>query len=133
MHVDLDNINFYNHPPPSRPAAHAVPCSGWKPYHVPSALQSLSHPLPPKPPPTHVSATIPTATIKNHFQCTATFRNIFDTELENVLTRENSPVARQIDLVADYQCRSEGENAFGARCQDTSPALGTWKISWHDI
>ncbi|RDH30854.1 hypothetical protein BDQ94DRAFT_65129 [Aspergillus welwitschiae] len=57
--ISLDNINFYHHPPASKPPAHTSSSSSWKSYHVPSAPQSLSfshplHPLPPKPP-THTS------------------------------------------------------------------------------
>ncbi|OOF90512.1 hypothetical protein ASPCADRAFT_400786 [Aspergillus carbonarius ITEM 5010] len=90
--ISLDNINFYHHPPASKPPAHTSFSSGWnwKSYHVPSAPQSLSfsRPLPPKPP-TAVTAVL-TSTIKDHFQCAAP-RNIFDLKLEKVPTREDSP------------------------------------------
>lgn len=126
--ISLDNIDFYHHPPPPKPPAHTSSSSGWKSYHVPSAPQSLSfsHPLPPKPP-APVTA-VPTSTIKGHLQFAAP-RNIFDIELENVPTRENSPVERGTSLEADYQSRSQAGNDLRDQCQDASPTLGTWKIS----
>jgi hypothetical protein len=130
--ISLDNIDFY-HPPPPKPPAHTSSSAGWKSYHVPSAPQSLSfpdllsHPLPPKPP-TAVTA-VTTSTIKGRFQC-AVPRNIFDIELENVSTRENSPVVRVTDLEeADHESGSQPENGLGDRCEDASPSLGAWEIS----
>ncbi|EDP48541.1 hypothetical protein AFUB_092590 [Aspergillus fumigatus A1163] len=120
--ISLDNIDFYHHPPTPKPPAHISSSSGWKSYHVPSAPQSLSfsHPLPPKPPAT-VTA-VPTSTIKGHLQFAAP-RNIFDIELENVPTRENSPVERETSLEADYQSRSQAGNDLRDQCQDASPTL----------
>ncbi|KAH2142986.1 hypothetical protein KXV68_006358 [Aspergillus fumigatus] len=122
--ISLDNIDFYHHPPTPKPPAHISSSSGWKSYHVPSAPQSLSfsHPLPPKPPAT-VTA-VPTSTIKGHLQFAAP-RNIFDIELENVPTRENSPVERETSLEADYQSRSQAGNDLRDQCQDASPTLVT--------
>lgn len=126
--ISLDNINFYHHPPASKPPAHTSSSSSWKSYHVPSAPQSLSfsRPLPPKPP-TAVTA-VPTSTIKGHFQYAAP-RNIFDIELEKVPTREKSLVERETDLEADHQSGSEAGNDLGDQRQDASLTLGTWKIS----
>lgn len=126
--ISLDNIDFYHHPPPPKPPAHTSSSSGWKSYHVPSAPQSLSfsHPLPPKPP-TAVTA-VTTSTIKGRFQC-AVPRNIFDIELENVSTRENSPIVRETDFEADHQSGSQAGNGLGDRCEDASPSLSAWKIS----
>ncbi|GFF61393.1 hypothetical protein IFM51744_10671 [Aspergillus udagawae] len=126
--ISLDNIDFYRHPPPPKPPAHTSSFSGWKSYHVPSGPQSLSfsHPLPPKPP-TVVTA-VPTSTIKGHFPC-AVPRNIFDIELENVPTRENSPVVRETDLEADHESGSQVGNGLDDRCEDASPTLGAWEIS----
>ncbi|GIJ84993.1 hypothetical protein Asppvi_003848 [Aspergillus pseudoviridinutans] len=124
--ISLDNIDFYHHPPPPKPPAHTSSSSGWKSYHVPSAPQSipfsypLSHPLPPKPP-TAITA-VTTSTVKGPFQC-AVPRNIFDIELENVSTRENSPVVRDTDLEADHESGSQAGNGLGDRCEDASPSL----------
>lgn len=47
-----------------------------------------------------------TSTIKGRFQC-ADPRNLFDIELEDVSTRENSPVVRETDLEADHEIGSQ--------------------------
>ncbi|GFF57990.1 LOW QUALITY PROTEIN: hypothetical protein IFM46972_10967, partial [Aspergillus udagawae] len=118
----LNNINFYHHPPPLKPPTHTLSSSSWKLYHVPSAPQSFlfSYPLPPKPPAT-VTAVL-TSMIKGHLQFAAP-HNIFNIELENIPTQENSLVERETDLDI-IKASPKPEMTL-----DASPTLSTWKIS----
>lgn len=132
MYIDLDNINFYNPPPPFKPPARASSSSGWTLYNVSSGPQLHPIPLPLSPPtpskPLAVATAIPTSPVKDHSRYTATSRNIFDIELENVSTRERSPTTGAADLETGHQSGSQPGDVLSTRCLDISPTPGTWKI-----
>lgn len=48
MHVSLDNISFYSHPP-TKSSSRALPASCWRTYNTSVAPQPLPRAVPPRP------------------------------------------------------------------------------------
>lgn len=110
MHVNLDNICFYHHPPPPKPPLPSLPTSCWMSYQDPSAPLSFSHPLPTKPP-LPAAATVPTLATRpdplqtrqtsvrdDHDSHVTIVRNEFDVELERISDAEITKKVQEADL-----------------------------------
>ncbi|KAJ5161363.1 hypothetical protein N7492_006755 [Penicillium capsulatum] len=112
MHISLDNINFYSHPPPAKSPPRAFPVSRWRPYETPLAPQALSHtPLPRLPSPRTTTTLASdarsiadpgfrTPTRENPDLCAVP--NEFDIEIEEMAMAQNGSVAQDADL--DIHC-----------------------------
>jgi flagellar basal body rod protein FlgB len=109
MHISLDNISFYSHPPPAK----SLPVSCWKPYETPLAPRALSHGPLPRLPSSRTECTL----LSNAWQdACAGFRtpatedpdlggdlNEFDLEIERIAMVQNSQVTHEADLCIHSQ------------------------------
>lgn len=144
MHISLDNISFYSHPPPAKSPPRAFPVSRWKPYETPLAPQALSHtPLPRLPFPratTLASEGRPDAPTRLWGPVGAgsglrPVRNEFDIELERMSRTESEQTAHEADLDMHPDSGPRNGNVTDiAQTQSTSSAIGIpdclWKCPW---
>ncbi|KAJ5183289.1 hypothetical protein N7492_000905 [Penicillium capsulatum] len=105
MHISLDNITFYSHPPPAKSPPRAFSVSRWKPYETPLAPQTLSHtPLPRLPSPrttTTLASDAASARLWGPVRAGSGLRpvrNEFDIEIERMSMAETEKTAHETDL-----------------------------------
>ncbi|KAJ5346787.1 uncharacterized protein N7506_000040 [Penicillium brevicompactum] len=105
MHISLDNISFYSHPP-TKPSSPALPASCWRAYNASVAPHPLPRALPPRPyfqeatfssafgASTDISLATPDA-LKENLDSRA--GNEFDIEIERAMT-QNGQETHETDL-----------------------------------
>ena len=105
MHISLDNITFYSHPPPAKSPPRAFSVSRWKPYKAPLAPQALSHtPLPRLPSPrttTTLASDAASARLWGPARPDLALRparNEFDIEIERMARAESEQATHEADL-----------------------------------
>lgn len=138
MHISLDNISFYSHPPPEK----SLPVSCWKPYETPLAPRALSHAPLPRVPSSRTASTLPSGAWPDAcagFRTLATegpdlgaVLNEFDIEIERIAMTQNGQVMHEADLY--IHSHSELRNGNGTdvpQSQHTSLATGVSECLWN--